>query len=196
MMIPTMGSAPKGNLGSRKGIRPDEPECLFSRREMLFKGATALAVLPIVVHFPGSAKGLEAILTRYPRKKIGSLKRLVTDKPVIFNYPDDGAQSLSLLIKLGARAGGGVGKDQDVVAFNATCTHQGGPLVASYKAETKTLGACPFHLTTFDLTRHGIVVSGQAYQSLPQVALDVVGNDIYAVGITGLLFGRFDNIKG
>ena len=73
MMIPTMGSAPKGNLGSRKGIRPDEPECLFSRREMLFKGATALAVFPIVVPFPVSAKGLAAILTRHPRNKIGFL---------------------------------------------------------------------------------------------------------------------------
>lgn len=192
----TTFSAPKENSGPRKGIRPNEPECLLTRRGLLFTGATALAVMPIVLNFPGSAKGLEAIITRYPRRKIGSLKQLVTDRPVIFNYPDDGAQSLSLLIKLGARAGGGVGKDEDVVAFNATCTHQGGPLVASYKADTKTLGACPFHLTTFDLTRHGIVVSGQAYQSLPQVALEVEGDDIYAVGITGLVFGRFDNIKG
>ena len=195
-MIQTKGARPNGNLDPPTEIRPEEPECFFSRRGFLFTGATALAVMPIVVHFPGSAKGLEAILARYPRRKIGSLKRLVTDQPMIFNYPDDGAQSLSLLIKLGTRAGGGVGKDEDVVAFNATCTHQGGPLVASYKAETKTLGACPLHLSTFDLTRHGIVVSGQAYQSLPQVALEVEGNDLYAVGITGLLFGRFDNIKG
>ena len=195
-MIQTKGSRPKENLGPPPEIRSDEPECLFSRRGLLFTGATALAVIPIVAHFPGSAKALEAILARYPRRKIGSLKRLVTDQPVIFNYPDDGAQSISRLIKLGTRAGGGVGKDEDVVAFNATCTHQGGPLVASYKAETKTLGACPLHLSTFDLTRHGIVVSGQAYQSLPQVALEVEGDDLYAVGITGLLFGRFDNMRG
>ena len=190
------GSGLKENLGLPTENRPVEPECLFSRRGLLFSGATALAVIPIVAHFPGSAKGLEAILARYPRKKIGSLKGLAANTPVIFNYPDDGAQSLSLLIKLGTRAGGGVGKDEDVVAFNATCTHQGGPLLASYKAETKTLGACPLHLSTFDLTRHGIVVSGQAYQSLPQVALEARGDDLFAVGITGLLFGRFDNMKG
>ena len=195
-MIQTKGASPKGNLDPPTEIRPDEPECFFSRRELLLTGTAALAVIPIVVHFPGSARGLEGILARYPRSKIGSLKRLGANQPVIFNYPDDGAQSLSLLIKLGTRAGGGVGKDEDVVAFNATCTHQGGPLVASYKAETKTLGACPLHLSTFDLTRHGIVVSGQAYQSLPQVALEVEGDDLYAVGITGLLFGRFDNMKG
>jgi len=195
-MNQTTGSGPKENLHLPTKIRPDEGACLFSRRGLLFTSAAAIAVIPIVAHFPGSAKGLEAILARYPRKKIGSLKGLAANQPVIFNYPDDGAQSLSLLIRLGTRAGGGVGKDEDVVAFNATCTHQGGPLVASYKAETKTLGACPLHLSTFDLTRHGIVVSGQAYESLPQVALEVEGDALFAVGITGLLFGRFDNLKG
>ena len=55
--------------------------------------------------------------------------------------------------------------------------------------------ACPFHLSTFDLTRHGILISGQAYQSLPQVLLEVKGREIYAVGMIGLIFGRHDNLK-
>ncbi len=82
------------------------------------------------------------------------------------------------------------------MAFNTVCTHQGGPLGASYKAATKSLGACPLHLSTFDLTRHGILISGQAYQSLPQVLLEVKGDEIHAVGMMGLIFGRHANLQG
>jgi len=85
---------------------------------------------------------------------------------------------------------------KDIVAFNQYCTHQGGSLDGTYKAATKSLGACPLHLSTFDLTRHGIVISGQAYQSVPQVLLEVEGDNIYAVGMMGLIYGRNNNLKG
>jgi len=49
-------------------------------------------------------------------------------------------------------------------------------------------------LSTYDLTRHGIIVSGQAYQSIPQVLLELDGDDIYAVGMMGLIFGRNKNL--
>ncbi len=173
----------------------DDKACLFSRRQFLVGGSAALATMTILVRIPGGARAQEAMVVRYPHKKIGRLSKLAQDKPALFNYPDQGSHSQCLLIKLGTKAGGGVGADEDVVAFNATCTHQGGPLIASYKAETKTLGACPFHLSTFDLTRYGIIVSGQAYQSLPQVLLEIKGDDIYAVGMMGLIFGRNDNLK-
>ena len=55
-------------------------------------------------------------------------------------------------------------------------------------------GPCPLHLSTYDVTRHGILVSGQAYQSLPQVLLELDGDDIYAVGMFGLIYGRYDNL--
>jgi len=73
---------------------------------------------------------------------------------------------------------------------------QGGDLSGTYKGDTKSLGACPLHLSTYDLTRHGILISGQAYQSLPQVLLELDGDDIYAVGVFGLIFGRYDNLQG
>ena len=91
---------------------------------------------------------------------------------------------------------GGIGPQRDVVAFNYTCTHQGGSLFGTYKPEDKALGPCPLHLTTFDLVRHGIFISGQAYQSLPQVLLELEGDDIYATGMFGLIYGRFDNLQG
>ncbi len=171
------------------------PGCLVSRRIFLLGSGTALATASVLVRVPGLAGASDAVMAHYPRKKIGRLSRLKTDKPVLFSYPDNKSHSQSMLIKLGTKAGGGVGRGEDVVAFNTVCSHQGGPLQASYKAATKTLGACPFHLSTFDLTRYGIIVSGQAYQSLPQVLLEVDGDDIYAVGMMGLIFGRYDNLK-
>ena len=101
-----------------------------------------------------------------------------------------------MLVKLGVKAGGGIGPQQDVVAFNFFCTHQGGSLEGTYKGDTKSLGACPLHLSTYDLTRHGILISGQAYQSLPQILLELEGDNIYAVGVFGLIFGRYDNLQG
>ena len=89
----------------------------------------------------------------YPRKKIARLSELKVDEPVDFEYPDEGQYAESILVKLGQEAGGGLGPDKDVVAFNYTCTHQGGPLQGTYQAADKALGPCPLHLTTFDLTR-------------------------------------------
>ena len=172
------------------------PSCVFSRRQFLAGSGAALATMTVVVQMPGSSKAQAAAVVRYPRKKIGNLSSLKTDQPVMFSYPDKGGNSMCLLIQLGTKAGGGVGRRGDVVAFNGTCTHQGGPLLASYKKATKTLGACPLHLSTFDLTRYGIIASGQAYQSLPQVLLETKGDDIYAVGMMGLIFGRYDNLEG
>jgi len=101
-----------------------------------------------------------------------------------------------MIVKLGVEGGGGIGPNRDVVAFNYFCTHQGGDMTGSYKGDTKSLGACPLHLSTYDLTRHGILISGQAYQSLPQVLLELNGNDVFAVAVFGLIYGRFDNLQG
>ncbi|ETW96458.1 MAG: hypothetical protein ETSY2_46355, partial [Candidatus Entotheonella gemina] len=135
-----------------------------------------------------------AQLARYPRQKIGELSRLRTDQPIIFSYPDTGPGAISMAVKLGVRAGGGIGPEQDVVAFNSLCTHMGGPMIGSYQKADKALGPCPFHQTTFDLTKHGMVISGHATESLPQVLLELEGGDIYAAGVLGLIFGRHDNL--
>ena len=69
----------------------------------------------------------------------------------------------------------------------------GWPLNGSYKAKHKALGPCPLHLTTFDLTRHGMVISGHATESLPQARLELEGDDIYVTGIMGLIYGQQTN---
>ncbi len=175
-------------------------KCMMNRRKfLLYSSAAATATTVSITLFPGTAQAdtRKARVVGYPRMKIASLKDLKDNQPFSFNYPDNGPNSQCMAVKMGGvQAGGGVGKSRDIVAFSYLCTHQGGPLQGSYKAtgEHRTLGQCPFHLSVFDLRRHGIIVSGQAYESLPQVMLEIDGNDVYAVGIMGLLFGRNDNL--
>ena len=171
-------------------------KCLMSRRKFLLTSGVTTATVMVTMNLGTSLADVPAMVAAYPRKKIARLSDLKTDKPLSFEYPDEGAYAQSMIVKLGQRSGGGIGPERDVVAFNYFCTHQGGDLTDTYKGDTKSLGACPLHLSTYDLTRHGILISGQAYQSLPQVLLELDGDDIYAVGIFGLIFGRFDNLQG
>lgn len=177
------------------GHRPGS--CVMTRRRFLLASGLATATVMVTLN-PGTpfAHEVPAKIATYPRKLIAKLSMLEDDIPIDFQYPDDGAYSESMIVKLGVAAGGGIGPNRDVVAFNYMCTHQGGSLEGTYKADTKSLGMCPLHLSTYDLTRHGILISGQAYQSLPQVLLELEGDDIYAVGVFGLIFGRFDNLQG
>ena len=165
----------------------------ISRRTLL-KGSGAALVTTIFLSIPGFKRPVAAQVTLYPRKKIGTLSSLQVNRPQIFSYPDEGPGSVSMLVKLGVPAGGGIGPDQDVVAFNTLCPHMGGPLAGMYQADDQALGPCPFHQSTFDLTKHGMVISGHATESLPQVLLELEGDDIYAVGMIGLISGRYDNL--
>jgi arsenite oxidase small subunit len=177
-------------------------KCMLNRRKFLmYSGGTAAAASTVsITLFAGTAQAetRKANVQGYPRKLIAKLSELKDHQPVNFNYPDDGKNSQAMIVKMGnVQAGGGVGSQRDVVAFSYMCTHQGGPLQTTYKhvGDQRVMGQCPLHLSTYDLRRHGIIVSGQAYQSLPQVLLEVEGDNVYAVGIMGLLFGRQDNLS-
>ena len=171
-------------------------KCLVSRRNFLITSGVTTSVMVTMNAGTAMAEEVPAQVTTFPRKLIAKLSELKLDEPLDFNYPDEGAHSESMIVKLGVKAGGGLGNGQDIVAYNYACTHQGNTLSGSYKSETKSLGACALHLSTYDLTRHGILISGQAYQSLPQVLLELDGDDIYAVGIFGLIYGRKENLHG
>lgn len=188
---------PEDTKISRKEIAKEVGhKCLLSRRKFLIAGGVTTTVM--ITLNPGTpmAEEVPATITTFPRKFIVKMSELKQDVPVDFTYPDEGAHSDNMIVKLGVKAGGGLGNDDDIVAFNYACTHQGGGLFDSYKAETKSLGACPLHLSTYDLTRHGILISGQAYQNLPQILLELDGDDIYATGVFGLIYGRKENLHG
>ena len=172
----------------------DHP-CL-TRRQFLAAGGGVTAAVLLSSIFPGTAFGDRRVrLTKYPEKKVATLDQLRSNVPVSFKYPNDDLYSSSLVVKLGVPAGGGVGPQYDIVAFNSLCSHMGGLLMGTYKAEHKVMGPCPFHLSTFDLTRHGIVVAGHATEPLPQIILEVRGREIYATGIIGLIYGYSDNLQ-
>ena len=162
---------------------PEARPCL-SRRMFLLGGASLVTLTTL----DGWAASFE--VKELPRTRIASMDDVLSGDPVLFQYPRSNPWATHILVKLGEEAGGGVGPDRDIVAFHHLCTHMGGPLAGTYKKEHKVLGPCPFHLTTFDLTRHGMVVSGHATESLPQVRLEVDGTEIYATGIMGLLYGH------
>ena len=132
------------------------------------------------------------VATAHPRVKIGSVSALNVGDVVDFKYPTD--QSSASLVKLGRRADGGIGDDDDIVAFGTDCTHMGCPLAGTFKVEHGILGPCGCHFTTFDLGRRGSVVLGQATENLPQILLDIDGDDIIAIGTLGIFYGFRDNL--
>ncbi|MFQ5425471.1 MAG: arsenate reductase (azurin) small subunit [Gaiellales bacterium] len=133
-----------------------------------------------------------AVATSYPKVRVGSLSSLAVGDVVDFEYPTEGSQAS--LLRLGRRADGGIGPDEDIVAFTTDCTHMGCPLRGLYNPEYAIFGPCPCHFTTFDPTHRGMVVLGQATENLPQILLDIEGDDIVAVGTLGILYGFRDNL--
>ena len=165
-----------------------EGRACMNRRNFLLTGSSSVAVVTLAALPMGAeAQGVRALKASYPRQKIASLSALQTGVPLDFQYPYPDVRNM--VVKLGTPAGGAVGPQKDIVAFNQQCPHMGGPMDGTYKAEHQVLGPCPLHLTTFDLTKHGMVVSGHSTESLPQIVLEVQGDDIYAVGVMGLVYG-------
>ena len=172
-----------------------EKPCL-TRRQTLMAGAGALAT--VLIPMPEfNVNGVQAAMkiSRYPRVKIGTVSSLVVDKPVKFFYPQKHENQRNILVKLGKPAKDGVGPDKDIVAFNTLCQHQGGDLQDLYNAKWKLLGPCPFHMSAFDLTLHGQNFAASAPSNLPQIELEVDGDDSYATGVMGIIYGFADNLQ-
>ncbi|KAF0141897.1 MAG: Arsenite oxidase small subunit domain-containing protein [Rhodospirillaceae bacterium] len=70
----------------------------------------------------------------------------------------------------------------------------GGALDGTYRDRHQVLGPCPLHLTTFDLTRHGMVISGHGTEGLPQIIPETAGDEIHAVGVMGLIYSYAANV--
>ena len=169
-----------------------------SRRRFLAGAGTIDSVSLLPLPWQSSALAAKAKLVDYPRKVIGQISKLKEGAPTAAFYPgemDNDPLSSIFLVKLGMPAGGGIGPDGDIVAYSAYCTHMGMVLHGTYKPSHGVMGPCPLHLTTFDLTRHGMVVAGHATESLPQIVLEADGDDIVATGVLGLLFGKNHNLS-
>ncbi|MEE9295834.1 MAG: arsenate reductase (azurin) small subunit [Phycisphaerae bacterium] len=170
----------------------ETPTCT-SRRTFLLAGGTVVAGTALATVFPGItfADDRDTVFkaAKYPRKWVADANKLVEGKPVRFFYPYEEPHCSSSIVKLGTKAGGGVGAGKDIVAFNTMCPHMGGTLDGQYCHQVKVQGPCPIHLSTYDLTRHGMTIAGHATEPLPQVVLEEKGGQIYAVGMLGLIYG-------
>ncbi len=158
-------------------------------------GGTATSILladlfPGRVHADDGAKVVT--VATYPRRRIAGLSDVGDSARIAFTYPDEQLHTNSVLLNLNQAAGGGVGPNQSIVAYNLRCTHMGGDLTDGIDLQ-HGVAICREHLTLFDLTRHGIVVAGHATVSLPQIVLEIDGDDILAVGILGLIYGYHQN---
>ena len=172
----------------------------LTRREFLLIGTTAGAfaavgvVVPVALTKDGDGGGGEAaVVGLFPRMKVASLSSLDTGDPVFFDYPLEGQSNL--VVKMGEPATGGVGPDDDVVAYSNLCTHMGCP-ITDYEPDHRLLGPCPCHFTTFDLSRDAQVTLGQATQNLPRVLLEVEDDDVYATGVLRLVYGFSNTLVG
>jgi arsenite oxidase small subunit len=164
----------------------------LGRRQFLRGGATAAVAGVAAAVVPGREAKASPSLARvtYPSNKVGNVKDLKVDEPVDITYPD--AASPGVLLKLGKPVEGGVGPDQDIVAFTTLCPHKGFPL--AYVAADKSLN-CPGHYSRFDCEKGGQEIWGQATQNLPQFQLRVdAQGDIYAEAVDELIYGRLSNV--
>lgn len=164
------------------------------RRDVLIAGAVggAAAALGPQLAMADSTSNTGQRIASYPRLKVASLADLVEGEGLAFNYPLN--EQPNMLVKLGREAQNGIGPDKDIVAFSVLCPHMGGSLRGRYEHEHGSMGPCPFHFSTFDLTRGGVPVHASATQNLPQITLETDGKDVFATGITGLVYGFRDNL--
>ena len=129
----------------------------------------------------------------WPKVKVANLSQLQDLTPVTFYYPL--TNTPNLLVKLGAKADGGVGPSGDVVAFSGVCQHLGcfysfikpgdAPTCnPSFHASTPE-GYCCCHGSQYDFVHGAAVISGPAPRPVPQVQLqyDQGTGDIYAVAM-------------
>ncbi|MCL7943050.1 arsenate reductase (azurin) small subunit [Marinobacter sp. ATCH36] len=168
---------------------------LSRRRFLAGSGATVAVGSAALVWSPAQASESNPqpgkVMLDYPTTTISKAGDLKVGQPVSFSYPD--TSSPCALVKTGRKTQGGIGPDEDIVAYSILCTHMGCPV--SYSSEERTF-KCPCHFSVFDSELNGQMVSGQATENLPRILLSYKDSDdsIEAVGVEGLIYGRQANI--
>lgn len=161
----------------------------LSRRSFLKLGGASAVGAACSTASPAKS-GLAPQTRGYPRLTIPVKQALSVDSPLAFNYPDE--SSPCVVLKLGRPVLGGVGPDEDVVAFSVLCVHMGCPL--AFEPRSKVF-KCSCHFSQFDAERGGQMISGQATSALPRITLefDAANGQVVATGVEGLIYGRVTN---
>ena len=105
----------------------------MSRRSFLKSSSVAVAIP--VMGTTGTVLAKENSPTNtgttldYPETAVGNAHQLPINKPVNFNYPD--SRSPCALIRMGQAVPGGMGPDQDIVAYSIYVTTWVAPLITT-----------------------------------------------------------------
>jgi Rieske Fe-S protein len=102
------------------------------------------------------------------RVRIASARDLAAGAAMMFAYP--GAHDPCLLVRL---------PDGELVAYSQKCTHLSCAVVPEVE---KGILRCPCHEGIFDLAT-GRNIAGPPPRPLPRIAIEVDGDDVYAVGV-------------
>jgi nitrite reductase/ring-hydroxylating ferredoxin subunit len=105
----------------------------------------------------------------FPAAPIARVDDMPAGSARVFHYPE-GSDEPRVLVRL---------PSGEFAAFSQNCTHLGCPVL--YESKSAQL-LCPCHEGCFD-ARTGTVVSGPPPRALEQVALEVRGGDVWAVGV-------------
>jgi arsenite oxidase small subunit len=126
----------------------------------------------------------------YAEVAISTYEELQARGTIEFHYPDP--QSPCLLIKVGRSCPGGVGPENDIVAYSTLCSHQGCPVQYN---RTEAVFRCPCHFSQFDSEKSGQMICGQATRKLARIELawSSQTRKIVATGVSGLIYGRQAN---
>ena len=125
----------------------------------------------------------------FPTLNITPIASILVGAEISFDYPDE--DSPALLLRLSEPVEGGIGPSEDIVAFSTLCTHKG--CLFDFVSKRNVL-ICPCHWSSFDPSKGGRLIIGQASQSLPQIRLDQKDGMIRAIGVDGLIYGRQTNV--
>ena len=158
----------------------------MDRRDFIKIGVAGAVIPSVSVADNSSSNSIEK---QFPILDIAPLDEIEPRTLLYFAYPDK--SSPAVLIRLDNSAINGIGPNNEIVAYSQLCTHKGCPV--SYRPERKML-ICPCHWSTFDPSRAGTMIIGQASQSLPQIRLRISDGIVQAYNIDGLIYGRQTNI--
>jgi arsenite oxidase small subunit len=129
----------------------------------------------------------------WPIVTVTNISNLTNLVPLVFYYPL--TNTPNYLVKLGQAATGGIGPNNDIVAFSAICQHLGciydfispgasPPCNSSFKAKIPQ-GYCCCHGSQYNFLENAKVIGGPAPRGVPMVMLkyDSKTGDISAVGM-------------
>lgn len=143
--------------------------------------AGTAVIAPSMMASNMSKNSNQSVFSEYESNKIGTLSQLKKDGEIDFSYPDASSVCKAVYV------------NGEVKAYSTICTHKGCPTV--YNKELQQF-ECPCHFTKYDVAKDGQMVIGHATGGLPKVLLEIKGDDIYAIGFDGLIFGRINNNRG